>query len=215
MRNQSTVRAAQYTVLAGIAAVIAAAFGLSAAELNQLGHDAGWSGYWATLFPVTIDVYALISTLVWLVLAQTPEDRRQAAAGAFAAVGISIAGNTVEHLHQAGVITISWPVVVAASAVPPVVMALAIHVAVRALATPTGIADAGGNDADRPAWAVLNETAKLDRVHEVIEALTAAGQPITGRTLAGHLGTTDRTGRTYLRKIATTPAPAAQPAQQA
>jgi hypothetical protein len=201
MRNQSTVRAAQITVLAGIAAVIAAAFGLSAAELNQLGHDAGWSGYWAVLFPVTIDVYALISTLVWLVLAQSPEDRRHAAAGAFAAVGFSIAGNTVEHLHQAGVITISWPVVVAASAVPPVVMALAIHVAVNALTTPT---DTGhGQEPDvTPTWAVLDEPAKLARVRDVIDALTTAGQPVTGRTLAEHLGTTDRTGRTYLRKVA-------------
>lgn len=195
MRNQSTVRAAQITVLAGIAAVIAAAFGLSAAELNQLGHDAGWTGYWAVLFPVTIDVYALISTLVWLVLAETPEDRRQASVGAFAAVGISIAGNTVEHLHQAGVIPISWPVVVAASAVPPVVMALAIHVAVRALTTPTDQADA-----TTPSWALLDEAAKLARVREAIEILTGTGQPITGRTLAERLGITDRTGRTYLRK---------------
>ncbi|WP_194906136.1 DUF2637 domain-containing protein [Catenulispora rubra] len=201
MRNQSTVRAAQITVLAGIAAVIAAAFGLSAAELNQLGHDAGWSGYWAMLFPVTIDVYALISTLVWLVLAETPEDRRQAAAGAFAAVGISIAGNTVEHLHQAGVIPISWPVVVAASAVPPVVMALAIHVAVRALAVPTAIES---GKAEKIAWAGLDEPAKLARVRDVIDTLTATGQPVTGRTIAEHLGTTDRTGRTYLSKIALT-----------
>ena len=201
MRNQSTVRAAQYTVLVGIAAVIAAAFGLSAAELNQLGHDAGWSGYWAMLFPITIDVYALISTLVWLVLAQTLEDRRQAAAGAFAAVGISIAGNTVEHLHQAGVIPISWPVVVAASAVPPVVMALAIHVAVRALAT-SATTEPSEDCAEAPPWAALNEAAKLARVREAIEALKVAGQPITGRTLAGHLGTTDRTGRTYLQKVA-------------
>ena len=203
MRNQSTVRVAQYTVLAGIAAVIAAAFGLSAAELNQLGHDAGWSGYWAMLFPVTIDVYALISTLVWLVLAQTPEDRRQAAAGAFAAVGISIAGNTVEHLHQAGVIPISWPVVVAASAVPPVVMALATHVAVRAVAVPTAT-DHDENEAAVPAWSLLDETAKLARVRQVIETLTATGQPVTGRTLAEHLGITDRTGRTYLRKATQT-----------
>jgi hypothetical protein len=199
MRNQSTVRAARITVLAGIAAVVAAAFGLSAAELNQLGHDAGWSGYWAVLFPVTIDVYALISTLVWLVLAQSTEDRRHAAAGAVAAVGFSVAGNTVEHLHQARVIAIGWPVVVAASAVPPVVMALAIHVAVRALATPTK--DGHRQEAEEaPAWVTLDESAKLARVREVIDTLTAAGQPVTGRAVADHLGTTDRTGRTYLKK---------------
>ena len=203
MRNQSTVRAAQYTVLVGIAAVIAAAFGLSAAELNQLGHDAGWSGYWAMLFPITIDVYALISTLVWLVLAQTPEDRRQAAAGAFAAVGISIAGNTVEHLHQASVIPISWPVVVAASAVPPIVMAMAIHVAVRALTAPVN-AGCDRETNQTPTWVTLDEPAKLARVCQAIEALTETGQPITGRALAERLGITDRTGRTYLRKIAST-----------
>lgn len=199
MRNQSTVHAARITVLAGIAAVITAAFGLSAAELNQLGHDAGWTGYWSVLFPITIDVYALISTLVWLVLAEDASDRRRAAFGAGAAVAFSIAGNTVEHLHQAGVIGIGWPIVVAASAVPPVVMALAVHVAVRAIAVPVAEVTEAEAEAS-PAWAQLDEATKIIRARQVIEALTAAGQSVTGASVAARLGVTDRTGRTYLRK---------------
>jgi hypothetical protein len=41
----------------------------------------------------------------------------------------------------------------------------------------------------------------MSRVKAATERLRAEGKPITGASLAGMLGTTDRTGRNYLAKL--------------
>jgi hypothetical protein len=222
MSDQLSVRLAWVSVFAGIGVVLASAFGLSASELHRLGMDAGWSARWALLFPITIDVYALICTLSWLVLAPGEAERRRAAVHAVGAVGISVAGNAIEHLHQARVLPIGWPAIIAASTVPPVVMALAVHVAVAAL---SGVPPAADETADEPdesgslpetpwngvVWAELDEAAKLDYARQAACLLAECGRPVTGATLGRLLGVTDRTGRTYLRKLDAAPSASGPP----
>lgn len=205
MAHHLPERLARCSVFAGIGVVIVSAFGLSASELARLGIDAGWTARWALLFPVTIDVYALICTLSWLVLASGEAERRRAMVHAIAAVGISVSGNTVEHLHQAGILPVGWPVIIAASAVPPVVMALAVHVAVGTLTAVAPVVEGSGRLPEAafsgPEWSELDEAAKLAYARDAVCVLADAGQPITGAELGRLLGVTDRTGRTYLRKL--------------
>jgi hypothetical protein len=50
-------------------------------------------------------------------------------------------------------------------------------------------------------WSQLTEAEKLDTAREVITALRAAGEKITGRNVAERVGAAERTGRSYLQKI--------------
>ena len=215
----SPQRIARTFVLSGIAVVILAAGILSFSALRRLGISAGWSPVLADLFPVSIDVYALISTVSWLVLAEGPEDRRRSGINASMAVALSILGNGTEHLNAFRVLTIGWPVVIVVSAIPPVVMALSVHLAVRFLAeteqpetASTVVAEmpamvSESQPTERPekpsrgAWSTLPETVKLSRTKTAIDRLRTDGTPVTGAAVAAMLGTTDRTGRNYLAKL--------------
>jgi hypothetical protein len=109
---------ARALVLAGIGIVILAAGILSFSALRRLGISAGWSPGLAALLPVSIDVYALISTVSWLVLAEGAEDRKRSGINASVAVSLSVVGNGIEHLNAFHVLTVGWPVVIAVSAIP-------------------------------------------------------------------------------------------------
>ena len=67
-------------------------------------------------------------------LAEGKADRRRSGNNASAAVARSVLGNGLEHLSAFHVMTVGWPLVIVASAIPPVVMALSVHLAVRFLA---------------------------------------------------------------------------------
>jgi hypothetical protein len=202
-------------VLSGIGIVILAAGILSFSALRRLGISAGWNPGLAALLPVSIDVYALISTVSWLVLAEGPEDRKRSGINASVAVSLSVVGNGIEHLNMFHVLTVGWPVVIAVSAIPPVVMALSVHLAVRFLAeteeaqtVPARVAETltdngenGPETAVKGGWKTLPEPVKLNRAKAATERLKAEGKPVTGASLAGMLGTTDRTGRNYLAKL--------------
>ncbi|MBS2533274.1 DUF2637 domain-containing protein [Catenulispora sp. NF23] len=211
----SPKRIARGLVLAGIGIVILAAGILSFSALRRLGVSAGWSPGLAALLPVSIDVYALISTVSWLVLAEGKADRQRSGINASAAVALSILGNGIEHLNAFHVLTVGWPVVIAVSAIPPVVMALSVHLAVRFLAeteetqmvparaveTTAGSGENSPETNAKSTWKTLPEPVKLSRAKAATERLKAEGMPVTGASLAGMLGTTDRTGRNYLAKL--------------
>ncbi|MBS2549642.1 DUF2637 domain-containing protein [Catenulispora sp. NL8] len=211
----SPKRIARALVLAGIGIVILAAGILSFSALRRLGIAAGWTPGLAALLPVSIDVYALISTVSWLVLAEGEADRRRSGINASVAVCLSVVGNGIEHLNAFHVLTVGWPVVIAVSAVPPVVMALSVHLAVRFLAeteeaqtvpavaaeTVTDDGENGPERAVKGGWKTLPEPVKISRAKAATERLKAEGTPVTGASLAGMLGTTDRTGRNYLAKL--------------
>ncbi|PRY30889.1 uncharacterized protein DUF2637 [Pseudosporangium ferrugineum] len=109
--------------VAAISAAVA-----SFAGLRGLALVAGWPDRLAWLLPVTIDAYAMTSARVWL--AGTLGDggaRNFARANAIGAIATSIVGNAGFHLIVAGLLTISWPIIVLVGAVPAAVLGLTAH----------------------------------------------------------------------------------------
>ncbi|GAA2141518.1 hypothetical protein GCM10009760_25770 [Kitasatospora kazusensis] len=209
-------------VRVGLPFIVAVNGILSFSELQHLGEDAGgWKPQLAAGLPLSIDAYSLIATVAWLKVARTPAQRKHAAAGALVSAALSVAGNLAEHLHQFGALPVSVPLVSAVSVVPTLIMVLAVHLAVMLIAsrpapdTADAVSEApvGNVRKTRPArdrkravsdteWKTLTEAEKLRRAEEAYsDLLQGSGKP-TGDELGKLLGVTDRTGRTYLRKVA-------------
>jgi hypothetical protein len=109
--------------VAGIAAAVA-----SYSALYQLARVTGWPWFTAWLFPLTVDAYAVAALRVWLGRATSSATARSRARwSAVLAIVASMAGNAALHAATAGVYTITWPVVVAVSAIPPVTLGLVSH----------------------------------------------------------------------------------------
>jgi hypothetical protein len=103
----------------------------SFAGLHALALSTGWHPWAAPLFPLTVDCYALTAVRVWLAgSTRSVRARRFARANAFLAILLSVAGNATWHLMAAGLVTVTWAVVVLVGAVPPVVLGLVAHLAV-------------------------------------------------------------------------------------
>jgi hypothetical protein len=128
---------------AGMLAVAVAAAVLSFSALAGLAELAGVTAALplpaggrfrlAWLLPIAVDAYAVTATRVWLRTAGTARTRRYARLNAIGAIGLSVAGNAAYHaLAAAGVASLGtvragWLVVVAVSAVPPVMLGLVGH----------------------------------------------------------------------------------------
>jgi hypothetical protein len=83
----------------------------------------GWHLHLAWLIPVVIDAFAVITARIWLRRQVTPEAERFAQRAAWAAIGLTIAGNGYHGwLAGAG----AWDYV-ALSAVPPIILGAAVH----------------------------------------------------------------------------------------
>lgn len=109
--------------VAGIAAAVA-----SWSALYGLALRTGWSHLTAPLFPLTVDAYAVAALRVWLGRGTASASARlRARRNAVLAIVASMAGNAALHAAAAGVYSITWPVVVAVSAVPPVTLGLVSH----------------------------------------------------------------------------------------
>ncbi len=108
--------------VAGIAAAVA-----SWSALYGLALRTGWSWWTAPLFPLTVDAYAVAALRVWLGRQTSAAARLRARRSAVLAIAASMAGNAALHAAAAGVYSITWPVVVAVSAVPPVTLGLVSH----------------------------------------------------------------------------------------
>lgn len=119
---------------AGLLAVGASAAVLSFRALSGLAALAGVDGTWgftrlAWLFPVAVDAYAATATLVWLRADVSRPTRAWARLNALTAVVSSVIGNAAYHeLTPPG--TVPPLVVVAVSAVPPLFLGGAVHLAV-------------------------------------------------------------------------------------
>ncbi len=115
-------------VLVGMTMAAASAALASFSGLRGLAEAAGWPGRLAWLLPLTIDAYAMTSARVWLAATtRTAGARRFARANALGAIAASTAGNAAYHAIGAGLITASWPIVVAVGAVPATVLGLTAH----------------------------------------------------------------------------------------
>jgi hypothetical protein len=120
-----------WLTVAAMVAVAAAAATLSFTSLMDLARVCGYGPRLAWLLPISIDAYALTATRVWLRGGVGERTRRYARGNAVAAIGLSVAGNATFHcLAAAGVLSlVGWAqlLVVAVSAVPPVVLGLVGH----------------------------------------------------------------------------------------
>ena len=109
----------------GMVAVAGAAAFTSYSGLYGLAHLAGWPGKLAMMLPVTVDAYAMTATRVWLSPARlTRKARAWARGNAIGAISTSVLGNALYHAAEAHVLAITWPVVVALSAIPPIALGL-------------------------------------------------------------------------------------------
>ncbi|MEV0660811.1 DUF2637 domain-containing protein [Actinomadura luteofluorescens] len=109
-----------------IAAVSAAV--ASFAGLYGLATVAGWPVRLAWLLPITIDAHAMTSARVWLAsTTRSAAARRFARTNALGAIALSITGNAAYHAIGAGLIDLSWPIVVLVGAVPAAVLGLTAH----------------------------------------------------------------------------------------
>jgi hypothetical protein len=112
----------------GMVAVAGAAAFTSYSGLYGLAHLAGWPGKLAMMLPVTVDAYAMTATRVWLSPARlTKKARAWARGNAIGAITTSVLGNALFHAAAAHVLSITWPVVVALSAIPPIALGLTVH----------------------------------------------------------------------------------------
>jgi len=112
----------------GMTTVALAAAVSSYSGLASLADLAGWNHRLALLLPLTIDAYALTATRVWLSPKTAGQRARRWAKGnAIGAIATSVAGNAVSHAAAAHVFSVAWPVVVAVSAIPSIVLGLITH----------------------------------------------------------------------------------------
>ena len=114
-----------FSALAGLAEL--------AGVTSTLPLPAGGQFRLAWLLPIAVDAYAVTATRVWLRTAGTARTRGYARRNAAGAIALSVAGNAAYHaLDAAGVTSLvdvraGWAVVVAVSAVPPVMLGLVGH----------------------------------------------------------------------------------------
>jgi hypothetical protein len=139
-------------VMVGMAVAAASAAIASFAGLRGLAEVAGWPDRLAWLLPITVDAYAMTSARVWLAgTTGSGRARRFARANAIGAIATSIIGNAGYHLVAAGLLTISWPIVVLVGAVPAAVLGLTAHLhALRTVTGPVSIGQARTESRPRP-----------------------------------------------------------------
>jgi len=118
-------------VLTGMTVSAAAAAVSSFSGLRSLAQAAGWGEWLSTLLPLTVDSYAMTATRVWLAgSTASARARRFARWNAVGAVLLSVLGNAVWHLVAAGLLQVTWVIVVVVGAVPAAVLGLLSHLAV-------------------------------------------------------------------------------------
>ncbi len=112
----------------GVAAVSAAFSSFDG--LRSLAEAAHWSPYMAPLFAIGIDAYALAAIRVWLARSTAPQAAAFARKNAIGAVVLSLSGNAIWHLINAGLLAVTWPVVLGVGSVPPVILGMTTHLSI-------------------------------------------------------------------------------------
>jgi hypothetical protein len=118
-----------------------AAAALSFDSLRGLAELLGFRPVLTFLFPLAIDLYALVVTRVWLGAGDHGKDvRAWAARNTWLSILLSVAGNALYHALISGIwshevkdpngivhIHVDAPIIVIVSAVPPIVLGLVVH----------------------------------------------------------------------------------------
>jgi hypothetical protein len=174
--SESTIRQRDWWVIAGMAVAAISAAVASFAGLRGLAEVAGWPDRLAWLLPVTIDAYAMTSARVWLAgTLGTRRARGFARANAIGAIVTSILGNAGYHLIAAGIVSVSWPVVVLVGAVPAAVLGLTAHLhALTAVANPSDGGTAAMADDPQSRTQVRTERPKRRTETELLQAARKA-----------------------------------------
>ncbi|WP_331756788.1 DUF2637 domain-containing protein [Streptomyces sp. NBC_01506] len=116
-------------LVSGAAIVATVAMAASADTLAALGGAVGWGREMKWSLPVSVDVLALVSGLVWLTAGLPEAARRLGMWLTLVTVVGSMVLNAVGHLVSTQHIVAGPPLVIAVSAVPPLTAALAVHLA--------------------------------------------------------------------------------------
>lgn len=130
-------------ILAGLAVVGVAAAVLSFDTINSLAEAAGFTAGWTIAFtssahltlriswlvPIAVDAFGLLATMAWLTPTFAAGIRTYARRIAIADIILSAILNALYHGMRAADWKISecWPVVIGVGAIPPVFVALALH----------------------------------------------------------------------------------------
>lgn len=117
-------------VLAGLGLVGLIAIAASFSTLISLALWVGWHGKTAWMFPVCLDVLAIVSGRVWLSEFAEDHARRYARTVSMAALITSVIGNAVGHIvsmHNASVIRVVLAIIV--GSIPPIALGAVGHLA--------------------------------------------------------------------------------------
>lgn len=167
-------------LLVGAAAAI-----LSFSSLTDLAERCGFSTGLSWLLPVVIDAGAGAGCLVWLGLRSTDRARRFARALTWTLLASSVLGNAVTHYLAAYHLAPPWWLVVAVSAVAPVVLGSIVHLAVLL-----------GRGVPAPTAETVTAELVGDINPQLLEALLAEG--VGRRRLASELGISEHAARQLL-----------------
>jgi len=178
---------------------------------------AGWTPGYARLMPVCVSIYAASAAIVAAVSKRFAlPGRKSALLGAAAALGLAVSAQTIAHLIQLDYMDMSGVLVAGVSCVPPLVVAHMLHMA----AWPERLADPveceeeeSESESDQaenaPRVRRAGRRGRVGLAPEVIREaaanLTAAGQPVTARTLGEALGRSRRQAARYLPMVTSTP----------
>lgn len=131
MSRRATVLA---VTIVGLAIVFAAAIVVSFSDQYGLALYLGWGERMAPLLPLTVDVYALTTTIIWLAGGRDlTEVQRHARAHATVALSLSVANNIAYRAIEAGAWNpgaYRWVLVVVVAAIPPATVGALAHLAV-------------------------------------------------------------------------------------
>lgn len=182
-----------WTVLVGMAVVAVAGAILSFDAWAGLARLVGITGQvgsieLAWLLPITVDVFAAVATGVWLAGALVSHDTRiYARANALGSILLSIVGNGLYHGLTAsgygvgkGQHAVDWKIVVAISAIPPLVLGLVGHLVALVLRDRRTGPQSVSEPIDQSAPAASAETIPVETAVEPADDVDAQFAAIVG-----------------------------------
>lgn len=202
-------------VAVGMTVSATAAAVSSFSGLRSLALAAGWGEWLSPLLPMCIDAYAATATRVWLANStRSVRARRFARWNAIGAVVLSVIGNAVWHLIAAGLLQVTWVIVVVVGAVPAAVLGLLSHLAVLRthdavpVPEPASAAVPGTDDQDaRTPYDSADELLAAARAADAAYRNEHGGKPITRDALRVALRIGGRRASDVLRQLRATSQP--------
>jgi Protein of unknown function (DUF2637) len=201
-------------VAAGMTVSAAAAAVSSFSGLRSLAFATGWGDWLSTLLPLTIDAYAMTATRVWLADSTgSARARRFARWNAVGAVVLSVVGNATWHLIAAGLLHVTWVIVVVVGAVPAAVLGLLSHLAVLRThdavpePVPAVVPSTDEQDEARTQYGTVDELLAAARAADAAYRDEHSGKPITRDALRVALRIGGRRASDVLRQLRATPQP--------